>query len=127
MAECGQLTPQSLVKHNLFGCVHNMIITPDHGVNSHGNIVNYDYKIVCWRAVTSGNDKIIQLLILEDDITLYNVFKDCGSICLSFKSDNGIVCFERFFSRQVPSYLGLPLAAIPFLRISSTFSGLQVQ
>ena len=65
---------QGLIDQHLLGGVHDMIVTADNCIDFHGDIVDHHHKIVGGGTVTSGDDKVVQFVVLKNDISFNRIF-----------------------------------------------------
>ncbi len=65
---------QCFINEDLFGGIHHMIIAADNRIDLHGHIVDDHRKIIGGDAVAAAHNKIIQLIILKNDVAFDDIF-----------------------------------------------------
>src|SRR5262245_17001765 len=87
---------QSVIEEDLPWRIGEMIISPNDVRDIHVNVVHDDTKVVSGAAVRPCDDKIIELLVVEDNPTLDRVVYNRGSVPRRAKSDGvGLVFGQR--------------------------------
>ena len=52
----------------MFGGVHDMVVATNDRIDIHGDIVDHHDKVIGGGTVAAANDKIIQFIVLENNI-----------------------------------------------------------
>src|SRR5262249_9735800 len=87
---------QSVIEEDLPWRIGEMIISPNDVRDIHVNVVHDDTKVVSGAAVRPCDDKIIELLVVEDNPTLDRVVYTRRSVPRRAKSDGvGLVFRQR--------------------------------
>ena len=92
-ANCGSAA-QRLVELNLPRRVGQMVVAADDMGDRHVDVVDDDAKIIRRRAVGAGDDQIVELTVVEDDIALDQVF-DHGRALARRAEANGVRLVSR--------------------------------
>ena len=79
-ANCGSGLPERLVELNLPRRVGQMVVAANDVGDRHVDVVDDDAKIVGRRAVGAGDDQIVELAVVEDDIAFDQVFDYGGRL-----------------------------------------------
>src|SRR4249920_3431962 len=80
---------------NLSRCVGQVVVAADDMGDRHVDVVDDDAKIISRRAVGAGDNQIVELAVLEDDIAFDQVFDYGGPFARRAEADG-----VRFVSRQ---------------------------
>ena len=95
MGELRQLMTEGFIKLDLPGCVGQMIVAADDMGDTHVDVVDHHAKIIRRRAVGTGDDQVIKLAIVENDVAFDQIFDDGGAVARRTKT-NG----KRLVRRQ---------------------------
>ena len=116
MVKSGDRQSQRLVDYDLFGSVVEMIVSSNHVRHSHECVIYRHHEVVRRRAITSGDDEIIQLFGFNGDSPFDPIFKDDISLQRGLDAHHRLDPFWRRAGKiAVSSIVSWPLPTLHLL------------